>query len=65
MNTDNIDPSNKDATISSADNAETKIAKDELSEELLAKASGGTITKTVDKSSPVLFQNCATGKHFP
>lgn len=47
------------------DNAEAKITKDELNEEQLAKASGGTITKTVDKSSPVLFQNCVTGQHFP
>jgi type VI protein secretion system component Hcp len=45
------------------DKAEQKVSKDELSEEQLAKASGG-ITKTVDSASPKLFQNCATGAHY-
>lgn len=37
----------------------------ELSEEQLDKASGGIqITKTVDKSSPILFTECADGKHL-
>jgi len=62
-----IDPSKKETTISSADNTETKIAKDELNEEQLAKASGGDLhfTKVVDKSSPNLFAAAATGKHIP
>jgi type VI protein secretion system component Hcp len=42
--------------------AEQKVSKDELSEQELAKASGGfQFTKTVDKASPNLFLNCATG----
>jgi hypothetical protein len=61
------DPSKKDTTISSADNTETKIAKDELNEERLAKASGVDLhfTKLVDKSSLNLFEAAATGKHIP
>jgi type VI protein secretion system component Hcp len=41
------------------------ITKDaELSEEQLKKVSGGSITRTIDKASPLLFQKCATGEHF-
>ena len=65
MNTDNTDSTKQDATISSTDNTETKIATDELSEVQLAKASGGSITKTIDKSSPVFFQSCVATTKSP
>jgi type VI protein secretion system component Hcp len=41
-------------------------ARDELTDCALEKVSGGDIhfTKAVDKSSPVLFQQCATGVHL-
>jgi hypothetical protein len=63
MSSEKIDPTKKDATISFADNTETetKIAKDELNEERLAKASGGfQITKTVDSASPKIFEGSAS-----
>ncbi len=37
---------------------------DELTDGALEKVSGGSITHTVDKASPVLFQHCATGEHI-
>lgn len=38
----------------------------ELTEGQLEEVAGGDlqISKTVDKSSPTLFQNCATGEHL-
>jgi hypothetical protein len=56
MSTDNIDPSKKDATISSADDL-TKTANKgdvELSEEELKRVTGGSI----------LMQKCVQGVHL-
>jgi hypothetical protein len=47
------------------DNTETKIAKDELSEEQLAKATGGSITRKIDVASPIFFQVAATPVKTP
>ncbi len=48
------------------DKVEQKIAKDELSEKELEKATGGfSITKKVDAASPIFFQNAASGKSTP
>jgi type VI protein secretion system component Hcp len=39
------------------------IAKDgELSDEQLNEVSGGSITRTIDKASPLFFQKCSTGE---
>jgi type VI protein secretion system component Hcp len=38
--------------------------RDELTDGALEKVSGGSITRTVDKSSTKLFQACATGEHI-
>jgi type VI protein secretion system component Hcp len=38
---------------------------DELAPEELSDVNGGGIVKTVDKSSPKLFNACVTGSHFP
>ncbi len=55
MITDKIDPKNPTEVLS-------EDTKTELTEQELAKASGGMhFTKTVDKASPNLFLNCATG----
>jgi type VI protein secretion system component Hcp len=63
MSTDKIDPSKKDATISSADDL-VKTAKSgdvELSEEELKRVTGGkasnsdiNFVKHIDKASPIL-----------
>jgi bacteriocin-like protein len=54
MSTDKIDSNKKPTEVSAKD------AKTELTEEELAKVSGGTI----DKASVKFFQNCASGAHY-
>ena len=63
MSTNNIDPSNKGATISSTDDLvkTTKSGDVEMTEEQLKRVTGGG---KVDKASPVLMQACATGVHL-
>ena len=66
MSTDKIDPSKKDATISSADDlvTTTKSGDVELSEEQLNRVSGGTIKKVVDKTSSTIYQNSVSGTTY-
>ena len=60
MSTDKIDPK---ATTQSEN--KDKISKDELSENELEKATGGSITRKIDAASPIFFQNAVSGKSTP